>query len=563
MSVPFANDTARVVARLARRSIQADRRRNLFVILTIALAAALLSGMFFIAGAQQRALEGDIRGQYQAVVADADQALVDRLAALPQIERWGLSQNFGTTRYQDSILYVEYADDQWMELGKKPPITGEIPRAENEIIVEKAFLKYFGLPQEPGQILRLNLGGGEREYVVSGVYQNENSSRVFQLQVSRAFVDARAEGAPRLEFRLRYRGADGAGDMAALKEEIRAFLVENGVDESSIFFSSNYFDMQGFQSGSTRYYYPVALLILVACALVIYSIFYISVKGKLREYGRLKVIGATPRQLRRVVRREGLYLSLRGIPLGLAVGGVIGFAANPAYWSWSANLGYALGTAVVTELAVLLSTNTPVRLAAKVSPIEAVRASAYTAPEGGRGDVKRLSRPITPASLARMNFRRSRKKTAMTLVSLGLTGVFLIAAATVLNSIDADNIAASQMGDGGSYTILWSDSVELEKLPDTARHNPLTAALRERLLALPGVESITARDLISAEIELPRSSDPFLIHSLDRARMEELLPPEALSEGTADYDALVAGGGVTTCWPPTGTTRPISAISSP
>ena len=38
--------------------------------------------------------------------------------------------------------------------------------------------------------------------------------------------------------------------------------------------------------------------------------------------------------------------------------------------------------------------------------------------------------------MAQMNFRRSRKKTVITLVSLGLTGVFLVTAATVLNSID-------------------------------------------------------------------------------------------------------------------------------
>ena len=32
-----------------------------------------------------------------------------------------------------------------------------------------------------------------------------------------------------------------------------------------------------------KYYIPVAILLLVACAVVIYSIFFISVKGKMRE----------------------------------------------------------------------------------------------------------------------------------------------------------------------------------------------------------------------------------------------------------------------------------------
>lgn len=96
--------------------------------------------------------------------------------------------------------------------------------------------------------------------------------------------------------------------------------------------------MQGFKSGVMKYYIPVAILLLVACAVVIYSIFFISVKGKMREYGRLKVIGTTPKQIRRIVRREGLLLSLCGIPLGLLVGGAIGFAIFPAHWSWMGNL---------------------------------------------------------------------------------------------------------------------------------------------------------------------------------------------------------------------------------
>ena len=61
---------------------------------------------------------------------------------------------------------------------------------------------------------------------------------------------------------------------------IAAFLSANDVSEDQIFYSSNYFDMQGFKSGVMKYYIPVAILLLVACAVVIYSIFFISVKAK-------------------------------------------------------------------------------------------------------------------------------------------------------------------------------------------------------------------------------------------------------------------------------------------
>ena len=46
MTLPFENDTGPVIKRLAARSIQTDKRRNLFVIVTIALAAALMAASF-------------------------------------------------------------------------------------------------------------------------------------------------------------------------------------------------------------------------------------------------------------------------------------------------------------------------------------------------------------------------------------------------------------------------------------------------------------------------------------------------------------------------------------
>ena len=46
MTLPFENDTGPVIKKLAARSIQTDKRRNLFVIVTIALAAALMAAIF-------------------------------------------------------------------------------------------------------------------------------------------------------------------------------------------------------------------------------------------------------------------------------------------------------------------------------------------------------------------------------------------------------------------------------------------------------------------------------------------------------------------------------------
>ena len=155
MTWPFENNTNAITRKLAKRSLQADKRRNIFLIVTITLTTALLSGIFFSVFAEQRKMLADLRGQYQTVVMETPEKEVRHLSTQPEIEQWGLSKDFGSARYQDSTLVVEYADKGWMILGKKPSYVGNFPEKEQEIIVEHAFLDYFGLPQEPGQTIRL------------------------------------------------------------------------------------------------------------------------------------------------------------------------------------------------------------------------------------------------------------------------------------------------------------------------------------------------------------------------------------------------------------------------
>lgn len=390
----FQNNNGSAVKKLAARSLKADRRRNALVIVTIAFAAALLALICFYSTAQHAKLLDDIRGQYQAGCAGVSEEQIERLSKSPEIEQWGVSRMVGSTRYEDAVMSVLYEDANQLKLARRPEPQGRLPETADEIMVEASFLRYKNLPLKTGQTLTIDLGDGvTRGYTVSGIVDRENSSRAYLLWVSKAFVQEQAktaanpDTAPGAEpaFDFRFRLANGnEDDMEALKEQIRTFLLGQGADENKIFYSSNYFEMKDFQGNDNTALYVIGLLVVIACGVVIYSLFYISVAGKMREYGRLKVIGTTPRQLKKIVRREGIALSLRSIPLGIVIAGAAVYALMPAYWQWGKNLPAALSVAVVMFLTVLISTNTPVRMAGKVSAIEAVSATNYTA-GAGRG----------------------------------------------------------------------------------------------------------------------------------------------------------------------------------
>ena len=45
MTWPFENDTGAIVKRISSRNVSANRKRNIFIVLTIALASVLLSAI--------------------------------------------------------------------------------------------------------------------------------------------------------------------------------------------------------------------------------------------------------------------------------------------------------------------------------------------------------------------------------------------------------------------------------------------------------------------------------------------------------------------------------------
>ena len=55
----------------------------------------------------------------------------------------------------------------------------------------------------------------------------------------------------------------------------------------------------------------------------------VSVTNDIRFYGLLKTIGTTGRQIKGIIRQQALLLSLLGIPVGLALGFVIGNKLTP------------------------------------------------------------------------------------------------------------------------------------------------------------------------------------------------------------------------------------------
>lgn len=549
MTWPFENDTSAVEKKLATRSMKADKRRSIFVIITIALAVCLMGTLCFVYSSEQLQTLEHIQGQYQAGCSGITYAEIEKLAETGRFEKWGYTADNGNIRYQDGVLNISFVDPELMDLMGYGEITGSYPQTEHELCVERAFLTYFGFSEEIGQTVTLNLGDGEKNYTITGILETENDSRIFTIWISESSISIDENPAP---YELYFRFAKNQmTDVEQLRLDIEAFFEEMGIPADRTFYSSNYFGMVELYLGNDMEIYLLAVFIALICAIVIYNIFYISVMGKLREYGRLKVLGTTSRQLKRIVKRERRFFIVVSLPVGLLIAAGITWAIVPGYWSWSDNLKYAIVISLLTYLVILIATRTPLNMTGQVSAIEAIRTTAYSEQQS-RSVSRQLYRRLTIPRLAWMNFSRNRKKAIVTTLSLGLTGILLLCISVYANSVDAREMAQSQFGDRSQYLLQYEDYAGQEFV-DIQKENPLGPALQEKLAAIPGVDFITTYNLACVEIPaisaIPgnREHEPFFIRGISKEQMSDMYVDETILEGSADYQQLTEENGILVC----------------
>ena len=202
-----------------------------------------------------------------------------------------------------------------------------------------------------------------------------------------------------------------------------------------------------FDSFLTAFYSLAAIiiaLIVFGSVSLIYNAFSISVSERTRQFGLLSSVGATRKQLRRMVLFEALAVSIVGIPLGILVGiggiGITLLLIGDKFFSivrvdipmrlcvsWQAVV-IAAAIALVT---VLISAWIPSKRATRVSAVEAIRQSM---------DIKVSGRPVRtsklayklfglPGVLAGKHYKRNRKKYRTTVVSLFMSIVLFVSAA--------------------------------------------------------------------------------------------------------------------------------------
>lgn len=549
----FTANSNKIIKSLANKSIKADKQRNIFIIITIAFASCLIMSLaLYVFGGSYRTRQF-YQGRLQAAVLFVDSELLTALSNDENIEMAGLSLTTPLKEIQigKDRLNVNYYDETAFQMYSNELIDGKLPKKETEIAISSSFLEKHGMEPVLGQPFSLDLGEHiPSEFTVCGLIKDDDANNSYQFLVSQTFLESYFSGTSiPYSALIRMTGSENM-QTNELKQHILICLEPYGFSEADIAFSSSYFTTFENTSSNTFTTTMISILIIIACAMVIYSLFYISITEKTKEYGRLRVIGITRKQMKRLVRKERHQLSLLSIPLGIIIGCIIGYLLIPDGWYWPNTIKYAIYTTVAMEVAVMLSTRKPMQIATSVTPVEAFRITTTTN-ISKLSDTKKLHRKITPHSLATINFSRNRKRTILTLFSLGFTGILLMCTSTFMMSLDPAAMAYQEMGNY-EFSVSLSPKEDaftpyVSVVDNLQQNNPLDHNLIKELSKdallwdVASIQSCTANIFFPDNVNI-ENQPYFEIVGLSREYLES--HQNTLLSGTFDYDQLVAEHGV-------------------
>lgn len=408
----FGNNNMAVIKRLSKRYFKKNKVRNIAAILAIFLTAFLFTSITSLAFSMVSSLQLSMQMQ-KGSKADGDirymtEAQYEQLINSDFVEQAGCRRVIGfATNSPGHSIEIDYADAIQQELTFCVPTHGEAPQAANEISTSDLALEALGVEAEIGaQVpVEFELRGQTYHFdmVLSGWWEAANDVSSLMV-VSEKFVEEnpdlfRNTYAEDREMAGTYLSDVVLKNKTDVKGQLQEFArsVGGNTDDMNasnyILCAENDVTVQSIDPLMAVAVVGFVLLFMACGYLLIYNIFDISVMQDVQQYGLLRTIGCSTRQIKRLVNRQAVWLTVIGLPIGLVAGFLVSWVLLPVVTEFlrynalnatevSVSPLIFVIAALFTILTVFISTRKPAKKAAKVSPLEAIR---YT----GQGNIKK------------------------------------------------------------------------------------------------------------------------------------------------------------------------------
>ena len=565
-----------MVSEIAFSNMKYHKNKNILTGIAIFLTTLLLFlvptiGMDLINS--QKAAINEIYPTWHALFRNVSEDTVTKLASHHLIEKYGLRSDLGYIAGEDANITMMYMDEKAMELYKSELSEGRLPEAENEIVVSKGILEELSLSGEIGDTVTIPYQVyrnesldyiQKKDFVICGFFPDtemNEEQKSYTAFVSKELIKKEVPS-EQIGYRFLFQiDTDYANNTEKIETCIRQLAEQFDIPEQDYNLNEDYLWANYVDPSFVPIMVFIMLVIVMAGIITIYSIYYISMGERIQEFGKLKAIGATTGQLRIIVLLEGLFVAGIAVPLGLFAGSLLVkflfLNIFKLYESDNIMMSVILDiikkgdvrliipwiyllTVCVAMVTVFVSLLRPMKIAAKVSEIEAMR---YAGEQTKKKSRKGYS-DITIVKLTSIHLLNNKKKSAITICSMAVTGLFFMIVATVLSCADPSEAADNSiMGAYQIKPIIESDNKEHPELKwsQVQQNNPLTEELEQQILAIDG---ITGVECYLGNIVESDAFDGDRKHMLGVPESGKELLEKGIIEGSISYEELKSGDKV-------------------
>ncbi|WP_291580294.1 ABC transporter permease [Clostridium sp. UBA6640] len=429
---------------ITNKYLKHNKKRTVLTICGIILSVALITSIgLFMKSMQntfiQDAIEG--AGSFHIAIAKLNDSDYDKIKNNPKIEKVGLKEQWDKISLKSSkSIELFKLDKNALELLPYKAIEGEIPKEDGEIALESWVLNYIDNTPKLGDTIKLQLQDGKiEEFKITGLIKNNSYSQFSGASTGIVYSD---------KFDMEKSGMFATiskkADISDTVEELRGTFKNIETNEELLRLLGE--GQNKSINNSLAYIAGIIItIVIIATIAVVYNSFQISVVERIKQFGLLRAVGATPKQIKKIVLREATLISLIGVPLGIlcgifamwAIDQIFKIISSSAFGSLDMVISYEILaiSAVVGLISIYISALIPAKFAGKVSPLIAISSRASITKEKIKKNRGRLAKKLLNINglMAFKNIKRNKKRFRITVFSMIISVTLFIFFTSFIN----------------------------------------------------------------------------------------------------------------------------------
>ncbi|QGU94582.1 FtsX-like permease family protein [Clostridium bovifaecis] len=459
--------------------LKGNKKRTVLTLIGIILSVALVSSIGFFLKSMQEAQIQDMKntyGSWHIAYSKVNDNLITKIKSNPSVLRSGTYAEGKEVNLANNLRGKEvFVTEDGVKLLPYTLKEGRFPEKNTEVVLENWFIYKIKQNAKLGDTIEI----ADNKYTLVGILNDTYMSQM-----------------------------EGKGDIITINSQVntseRILLVELYVnkrlgenlkelkklsDEKLIMENKNLLAMQGegFPKELLGTLIVIIGIVVVATVAVIYNAFQISVVERIKQFGLLRAVGTTPKQIRKIILREASFLAAIGIPIGLGCGIIALYGIDLAFKvigkgelvfiDPTITPDVLIISTLVGLLSIYASAMLPAVFAGRISPLVAISSRNSITKEKL---MKRKSLIIGKifgfeGDLASKNIKRNRKRYRTTVFSIVISVTLFIAfkafmdmSLNVYSEInESDSIHFSVVSNGNANNLENRIVEDINKLPET------------------------------------------------------------------------------------------------